>query len=834
MLYSRKYKNSSKDGRVVVSISNLFHLLDLSRKKTQEDSNILKPNIHTFISSEHSTFKDKETIKDMKTSNNEIDIESKQSNEKDIKTEESKDLIIEKENVIKNSKDNVRKTPIKKLPTINRGKRINTKQVTNNSRQRCCDYFNNIVIVNFLLLIFNNCILWIFCYMISAQKNESYCYNHYLKEFEICVDSDYCPSSGIHDFIYINDDKLSDVEIKNEINNINKNFFMFYNYESKIFSKINKKFIKIENTLSKYSITIILTKNENYLFNNTFRVGCESYLLGILIMIGMASIIGTFIFGLLADIFGRKKILIIVNIFEIIGGITLFLATYFIKKYNKEDIFREKFNNDFINTFAKLFDENNSFIKDYISNFIKIKEEVLKTKIINDNFKNSHILIFGSIFLIFLSNSSIKIISLSYMLENALTQEKMSLYFLFFSLSQPISIFLSTIMVIYLNSFEYPILICSIIILILTLLILIFFFESQRFNFEYCFYTRITEFTEYIIGKEELKKNYRVKCEEIKNNMEPMLTEKESSNNFGILYSTDDYRIQSELNNEKINQNTYLSDAFTFSKNYFYNKLYSNKMIKQYKSKNLIERINIYQNPIYIIKLIFKNKHIKKKINIILSFIINLSIVINLPLQRITSYYFLQREKLISKTLFINYLFLCLILMFIILFPFVHYLTKCFGIYAVLFPFLILITIGAWFFEFSCFIFSDGGMIDLTIYDGRSDDQLIDKWNKYLLPQVFINSISLVCLDYVLYFIILKLTKTIYRCSALALAQILYNLSFIIGIGLERFIKGGYYYAGIFSIIAFINSFFINSSEDSLNISEMREIRFDENKNKDK
>ena len=57
-----------------------------------------------------------------------------------------------------------------------------------------------------------------------------------------------------------------------------------------------------------------------------------------------------------------------------------------------------------------------------------------------------------------------------------------------------------------------------------------------------------------------------------------------------------------------------------------------------------------------------------------------------------TSYYFLQREKLISKTLFINYLFLCLILMFIILFPFVHYLTKCFGIYAVLFPFLILIT----------------------------------------------------------------------------------------------------------------------------------------------
>ena len=40
MFYLRKYKNNSKDGIVVVSISNLFHLLDLSRKKTQEVSNI--------------------------------------------------------------------------------------------------------------------------------------------------------------------------------------------------------------------------------------------------------------------------------------------------------------------------------------------------------------------------------------------------------------------------------------------------------------------------------------------------------------------------------------------------------------------------------------------------------------------------------------------------------------------------------------------------------------------------------------------------------------------------------------------------------------------------
>ena len=346
--------------------------------------------------------------------------------------------------------------------------------------------------------------------------------------------------------------------------------------------------------------------------------------------------------------------------------------------------------------------------------------------------------------------------------------------------------------------------------------------------------TKITEFTECILGKEELKKNYKVKKDEKKKNIESILAEKEDTNYFGILYSPEDYRIQSGLNNEKINQNTFISDEFKFSRQNFYNELYSNKKINRFKPKNIIERIIILKDPFYIIKLLFKERHIQKNLYIIIAFIINLSIVINLPLQRITSHYLLKRDDLISSKVFINYLFLILLLMIIILFPFVHYLTKCFGIYSVLFPFLVLITIGTWFFELSCFLFWNGGMVDLTKYDDRSEDQIIDKWNQNLLPQLFLNSISLICLDYALYFVIIKLTKTIYRCSALAISQILHDLCFILGMGLENFIKGGNYYSGIFSLISLINSFFINSSDDSLNISEVREIQYDENENKNK
>ena len=83
-------------------------------------------------------------------------------------------------------------------------------------------------------------------------------------------------------------------------------------------------------------------------------------------------------------------------------------------------------------------------------------------------------------------------------------------------------------MVIYLDSFECPILFCSIIIFIITLLIIIIFFESQRYNFEYCYYTKITEFTEYILGKDELKRNYGVKNDEKKGGVEQIMNEKEN------------------------------------------------------------------------------------------------------------------------------------------------------------------------------------------------------------------------------------------------------------------------------------------------------------------
>ena len=163
-----------------------------------------------------------------------------------------------------------------------------------------------------------------------------------------------------------------------------------------------------------------------------------------------------------------------------------------------------------------------------------------------------------------------------------------------------------------------------------------------------------------------------------------------------------------------------------------------------------------------------------------------------------------------------------------------HYLIKCFGLYIILFPSLIIITVSTGLFEIICFLNPVEDFTDISIYHDGTNDKLVDSANNYLLPFVYMISFCFISLDYVLYFFILKLTKTIYRCSLLGNCQIIYDLCYIISFGMEKYISGGYYYACIFSIISIVNSIFINSSEDSLNIGEMREIKFDESKTNEK
>ncbi len=398
----------------------------------------------------------------------------------------------------------------------------------------------------------------------------------------------------------------------------------------------------------------------------------------------------------------------------------------------------------------------------------------------------------------------------------------------------------------------------AVIQLVLILFIGFGFYESQRFNFEYAFYTRITKFTKYILGEENLKKNYSGDFKNITainsndknkgnyrnyNNLNNNYNEKEKVQ-MDIFYSKEQQKIQTELNNNLENENASFINGMIFGSNYNFiennynynynfiennHNVYNKGKYKYNPKENIIRRSKILTDPLYLNKLMNKEKQIKKHFLLIISLISSLSIVANLGLNKIVNQIFLPREKLISiKTIFDSHLSLFVVIYFITLFPFVHYSIKCIGLSFILILSLIITVVFSFFYEIFCL--SSRELTDLNESLYNSIEIVNKKYNKTVTLCVYMVLISTVGLQYSVYFYLTKLTKTIYRCSFYGHCQVFIDLNFIISLFLENNIEKTYSYVCLFGIIALINSFFITSNEDSINITDIREIKFDDKK----
>ena len=190
-----------------------------------------------------------------------------------------------------------------------------------------------------------------------------------------------------------------DVAIETE--NINKKYLDFYIKDTGLFSLLNKKFSKTSEIASYYSIVVVITKKEGFLFTNTFRTACDTYIVDFIIFLVVGMILGNYIFGYSADMFGRKKVLIVALLVQVIGGLVVFGMTYYIVQQGKV-------HNDDYTVDNQMFDfkyEKYSQISDFISNsdrpeysltnlngiyrenFNAIKKEVLSSYFIMYNYK---------------------------------------------------------------------------------------------------------------------------------------------------------------------------------------------------------------------------------------------------------------------------------------------------------------------------------------------------------------------------------------------------------------------------------------------------------------
>ena len=776
------------DGIVIVSMSNLFHIFD---KERAAETKILKITKRTSGKLKRAN----KTINNIITDPSHVETVFTEASEKSPKKDE---------------KYNIKK------------------------KRTCCDYFFNLVLICFLMIFLNGCYIWIVFIIFSRPKNKFYCFDSDSREFKICGLYDFCPINGVRDIIY--SDSIYDININNEIKNINDKYIDFYVKQATVYSFMNKKISRKNPTMHKFGVTIISTYKENYLLKNTFKTGCENYMLNVVLAIGFGTIIGNIIFGYVGDIFGRKKVIIIAHFIEIIGSLIIIFTTYSavnrgkkitdeeFKPFNNKKIFNFDYTKDdyyhiqnFIRYFNLKYFENSNMNKIYKENFNTFIQEILESKYINDYFMKYRFLFVFGFFLIFSSNSTIKSSILAFILENALTEYSMNLYFLYFNFTFPLSLFFTIIMITSLDSFHFFMLILCILQFLLIIIYSIFFYESQRFNFEYAYYTRITDFAVYILGEDKLKKKY---SEDFKYNEKSNIDkEKVQINLYYSKDTRDKYKIKNELNNNEENESATFLSSFLESE--------EDSKISKKKKENIIKRNYILGNPFSILSLINKEKLIKSHMFLVLSFISSLSLVSNISLSKITSPAFITREKLItSETIIFSNITLYPILYFIILFPFIHAFIKCIGLGIILRISLGMTFVSCIIYESICL--SSREMTDLTETKYNSMDIIYYKYIKALTAFIYLDSISNVGIQYSLYFFLTKLTKTIYRCSFFGICNIFIDLTFLISLALEEAIEKTYAYSFLFALISFIISIFIISNDDSLNITDLREIKFND------
>lgn len=183
---------------------------------------------------------------------------------------------------------------------------------------------------------FNLMNFWSLNYMISNPRTTFFCFDN-KKEFKLCEKEEIClneKSPGFN-FLYTSDEKLMGEkkvgDIDEQLKAINDHFrsvalFDFIRFNS--WNRLKSKSNKISNN---YSIVIGVNKNEDYNIYAKYNLFCNQWnviILGIFVCVFLFFF--PLFFGYLADLFGRKRILILLLIMQILGGFILLNSDYVI------------------------------------------------------------------------------------------------------------------------------------------------------------------------------------------------------------------------------------------------------------------------------------------------------------------------------------------------------------------------------------------------------------------------------------------------------------------------------------------------------------------------
>ena len=658
----------------------------------------------------------------------------------------------------------------------------------------------------FTIVFLANVCHWMFIFIAKTKIENNYCYTK-MNQFDICSIDQICKDHYQQINLWLYNDTF---EVHNNsltlhqtfleemklINENYKTFFVSHNYQiSK--EKLLLPIDMVKYNADKINFAIILTKREKwniYFQHYSICLRDNSYFYVVLIII-LGGFLGSLVFGLLADIYGRKKIIIIL----------LFLVSISFAFFTVLTIKLEYKYSYYLKEYEQKYGSLNQTDYDILS---KLYTQTNVSKYLEKNFPK----FLGSLFLISLCLRPLSKICLALLLENSLNElhvlENFRRYTFAATGLPPIFAFLLLIVV---NNFTSTIIFIFSFFLLCSILSFFLLNESMRYHYELCEWKELTqEIMSLFKVTDDIPINYKNKIE-----FEAFKIE-EFKKSLGNLA-------------KKINS------IFAYIKQRIVS---LNRDIRR-NSSFIIKKNEIKYNPFIIYTCITANRVFfsLKYLMIIILIIIYAQVfflekeLAEMPFFSLSDLYFDT-----SNNIFINSNFFILAIVTFIsnYFFYLCYRISCFK-YLFYFS-LILVTFLLILYHFVTTDSNDFPLdinqINFNMLEYGAKLNLSGKQNILLFfIHFFLNGIN-----FYINILVIKLTKTLYRCTLFSINTILSLLSFTFGESLTYQIKHYFFLIGALNLIGIVSEFYFGEIKGIPNIvNDLKQsVNKENNKNREK
>ena len=637
---------------------------------------------------------------------------------------------------------------------------------------------------------------WIFLFL-TGDKFER---NYYLtanEQFDSCSEEQICSfpensanfiifNSSFTYYNYSSDTKEFFMEESNTLNKFYRPFFIRYIVflnSYRLTAVMHNDYIS-----ERPMLTVIITNKEKWdMFNRYFSL-CEfdNYYFSMLVMIAIGGVIGSFLFGFLSDIYGRRLIILITLLLSTIGtiGICILSFSLDILYSNELKFYLEKCS-------------SNSFFCD-----VNIWPYYYAQNITKEKYKDVFIYYLFCIFLLNMALWPLLKSCMALLVENSKGELEVLINFRRYNVMfQGLPPLCTTLILVAINNFTLTFLILSIINIITLILSFIFLDESIRYYYEYGEWENLTKV---------LLNTYKINLDDFRTlNEEQFKQFQKIENSKSFL----------KLNTYKYNKSFIKVDG-TYYKHY----IEAASTLKRNIKRNVdfvIKLDDIKSYPLLIITTLWANHALKNSKTLLIIILILLYINMDLfqkellepPFFSVKDFYFGGGFNYIINSVFFIYLIINVLSNY---FYYCFYRIECFKT---------IIYISQIFISFNFFLYhilithADKSQMNLNEYNLSMFHYFFNSLRTdFTLFLLFAIYFALNGVIFYVYLLIVKISQTIHRCTFFSLHSIALIVALIISELIYYYMEYYFLFLGVVNLLCLITFAFLSEFNELIYI----------------